>query len=86
MHGQADEGGGVVESEGHPGDDPYLGVHRFDQAVAEAVVEGGVDAGKVHADLFRELGEFGDPAAGGPREPAGKGVFAFFSFELEWQP
>jgi hypothetical protein len=42
-----------VEPEGHPGDDSYFGVYRFDQAVAEAVVEGGVDAGKVVADLFR---------------------------------
>jgi hypothetical protein len=29
-----------------------LGVHRFDQAVAEAMVEAGVDAGKVVADPF----------------------------------
>jgi hypothetical protein len=75
-----------VESEGHPGDDPYLGVHRFDQAVAEPMVEGGVDAGKVLADLLPEFGEFGDAAAGRAGQPAGKGVFPFFAFELEGQP
>src|ERR1022692_3770091 len=85
-HCQGDERGGVVEPEGHPGDDPYLGVHRFDQAVAEPVVEGRVDARKMPADLFPELGEFGDAAAGRPGQPAGERVLAFFSFELEYHP
>jgi hypothetical protein len=50
------------------------------------VVEGGVDAGQVAADLFPEFGEFGDAAAGCPGQPAGQGVLAFFSFELERGP
>jgi hypothetical protein len=75
-----------VEPEGHPGDDSYLGVHRFDQAIAESVVEGCVNAGEVPADLFPEFGEFGDAAAGGPGQPAGEGVLAFFSFEFEYCP
>src|ERR1019366_6625555 len=84
--GQPDEGGGVVESEGHPCDDPYLGVHRFDQAIAEPMVEGRVDARKMPADLFPQLGEFGDAAAGRPGQPAGESVLAFFAFELEYHP
>src|ERR1039458_2812690 len=84
--GQPDEGGGVVESEGHPCDDPYLGVHRFDQAIAEPMVEGRVDARKMPADLFHQLGEFGDAAAGRPGQPAGESVLAFFAFELEYHP
>ena len=75
-----------MEPEGHPCDDSYLGVYRFDQAIAEPVVQGGVDAGKVPADLFPEFGEFGDAAAGRPGQPAGQGVLAFFSFEPERGP
>ena len=75
-----------MEPEGHPGDGPYLGVHRFDQAVGQAVVEGRVDAFQVSADLLAEFDEFGDAAAGGPGQPAAQGVLAFFAFELEWQP
>jgi hypothetical protein len=61
-------------------------VFTVDRAVAEAVAGGGEDAGKVVAELFRSLGEFGDPAAGGPRWPAGTGVFACFAVALEWPP
>ena len=38
------------------------------------------------ADLFPEFGEFGDAAAGGPGQPAGQGVSAFFAFEPECCP
>ena len=41
-----------MEPECDPGEDADFGVYRFDQAVAEPVVEGGVDAGQVPADLF----------------------------------
>src|SRR5580700_1632001 len=75
-----------MEPEGHPCDDPYFCVRRFDQAIAEPVVEGGVDAGKVPADLFSEFGEFGDAAAGGPGQPAGECVLAFFPCEPERGP
>ena len=46
-----------MEAEGHPGEDADFGVHRFDEAVAEPVVEGGVDAFQV-ADFPAECGEF----------------------------
>jgi hypothetical protein len=35
---------------------------------------------------FSQFGEFGDAAAGCPGQPAGQGVLAFFSFELERGP
>jgi hypothetical protein len=61
-----------VESVGDPGEDADFGVDRFDEAVAQPVVEGGVDAGQVPPDLFAQFGEFGDAAAGGSGQPAGQ--------------
>ncbi len=75
-----------MESECDPGEDANFGVDRFDQAVAKPVVQGGVDAGQVPADLFPEFGEFGDAAASCPGQPAVQGVLAFFSVELECGP
>ena len=75
-----------MESVGNPGEDADFGVDGFDQAVAQPVVQGGVDAGQVPPDLFRQFGEFGDAAAGCPGQPAGQGVLAFFSFEPERGP
>lgn len=45
-----------------------------------------MDAGQVPADLLPHFGEFGDAAAGCPRQPAGQGVLTFFPFALERGP
>ena len=50
------------------------------------MVQGGVDGGQVLADLFRQFGEFGMRQPGCPGQPAGQGVLAFSSFELERGP
>ncbi len=36
-HGEGDEGVGGFESEGDAGDEPHLGVDRFDASVGESV-------------------------------------------------
>jgi hypothetical protein len=64
-HGEGDEGGRGMESECHPGDDADLGVDRFDQAVAELVLDRGFYSGAVSSDLLAEPDELGDAASGG---------------------
>ena len=72
-----------MEAEGHPGKEPDFGVGRFDEAVAEAVVDGGPDRGQVGADAAAEGGEFGDAAAGGPGQPAVQRVAGFAAVEFQ---
>ena len=46
-----------MEAERDPGEQPDLGVGRFDQPLGEAVVEVGVDCLTVSADLLGEFNE-----------------------------
>jgi hypothetical protein len=46
-HGQGDEGDGVAAAEGDAGQDADFGAGRFDEAVAEAVLDGRADGGQV---------------------------------------
>jgi len=55
--GEGDEGLGAVEPERDPGEQPDLGVGRFDQALGETVVEVGVDGLTVSGGLLGEVDE-----------------------------
>jgi hypothetical protein len=68
---EGDEGLGAVEPVRDPGEQPDLGVGRFDQSLGETVVEVGVDRLTVSGDL---LGE-GDKR--GERGPLLKGCGPF---------
>jgi len=74
-----------VEPECHPGDDADFGADRFDQAVAELVLDCGFYSGAVSSDLLAELDELGDAASGCPGEPLVECLPGGFglAFELE---
>jgi hypothetical protein len=84
--GQGDQGVGVVEAEGDPGDEPDLGVHGFGWGVGQAVVEGGVDLGAAAADPAAEVHERLDAAAAGPGQPPVQCLFPFVAFDFEDVP
>ncbi len=54
-HCEGDEGLGAVEPERDPGEQPDLGVGRFDQALGQTMVEVGVDRLAVSGDLFDQF-------------------------------
>jgi hypothetical protein len=56
-HGQGDEGVRRSEPEGHPGDEPDLGVDRLDQPVGHAVLDCCEDLFAVLDDAGLELDE-----------------------------
>ena len=58
--GEGDERLGAVEPEGDPGEQPDLGVGRFDESLGETVFEVGVDRITVSADLSGEVDEGGE--------------------------
>jgi hypothetical protein len=75
-----------VESERDAGDQPDLGVDRFDQCVGPAVLEGGVDVGPDQGEPLGEVDEGGDAAAAGPGQPVVQGVFTGLAFDGEDEP
>src|SRR5439155_16638253 len=82
-HGERDQRVWVLEPERDAGEEPDLGVGRFDEPVGQSAVERDVDGVAVTNDALRELDERGDPAAAGPLDPTVERVFAGFSAELE---
>jgi hypothetical protein len=65
-HRERDEGLVSVEAERDAGEEPDLGVGRFDQALGEAGVERSVDRWPVCGDLALEVHERGDARTGVP--------------------
>ena len=55
--GEGDEWFVAVEPEGDAGEEPDLGVGRFDEGVGEAVFEGGVDGVAMRGDLAVQIDE-----------------------------
>jgi hypothetical protein len=51
----------AVEPERDPGEQPDLGVGRLDEALRQAVLEGGVDGGVVGGDLAVQVDERWEP-------------------------
>src|ERR1700716_2981690 len=68
-HGQGDKSIGSAESERDAGDEPDLGVDRFDPPVGQAVFDGGQDRVLMSDDAFLQLDELGNPAAPRPADP-----------------
>ena len=85
-HCQRDQRLGGSEPEGHPGDEPDLGVGGFDEALGQSVLEGGVDRGSVFDDASLECDERRNPAATRPADPAVEGLFAFLTLDREHVP
>lgn len=84
-HGQGDQGFGWSESERDPGEEPDLGVDRFDPAVGQAVLDGGEDARAVCGDPLAEDDEGFDPAAACPGDPSIQGLDCLVMGKLEDQ-
>ena len=74
-HREGDQGVGCSESERDSGDESDLGIHRFDPAVGEAVLDRGEDRSPVLDDRFLQLHERGDPATARASAPASKDFF-----------
>jgi hypothetical protein len=60
-HGEGDEWLVGVESERGPGEQPDLGIGRFDLALRQVVLEGGVDGGVMGGDLAVQVDERWEP-------------------------
>ncbi len=59
-HCEGDEWLGTVKSERDPGEQPDLGVGRFDEALGETMFEVGVDRLTVSGDLSGEFDKRGE--------------------------
>src|SRR5450830_384046 len=82
-HRESDEGVGGSESESDAGDESDLGIHRFDPAVGEPVLDRGEDRGPVVDDAALEFHERGNAAASGPADPFVEGLDRFVDREFE---
>ena len=85
-HRQRDEGFGGAKSERNPGQQPDLGVDRFDEALGQAVVECGVDGLAVFDDAAGQRDGSWDAAAPRPADPPVQGLFAVGAFDRKDVP